>query len=262
MSSCMPHNKSHLPADVTAVILAGGMGLRLRPVVGDRPKVLAPVGGRPFLSHILDQLADAGFRNVTICVGYLADRVVEVFGASFRGLALRYSMETTPLGTGGAVLNALPLVDSEMVLVMNGDSYLDVGLDHYLRWHAAGQAAPSMVVTEVADTRRYGRVVLDADDHVVAFQEKSVREGSGFINAGIYLFSRRLLESMGPGAGNSLEKDLLPVLAGRRLRGFRCSGDFIDIGTPESFGRAEAFFQANRRRSRDGNSVTWEGGIT
>src|SRR5208337_4214013 len=120
-----------------AAVLAGGFGTRLRPVVADRPKVVATVRGRPFLSYLLDQVADAGIRDVVICSGYRGDAIPDTFDSKFRNMKLHYSRELQPLGTAGALHQAALLFDSELVLVMNGDSYCDVDLEKFEQWHRA-----------------------------------------------------------------------------------------------------------------------------
>ncbi|MDB5311902.1 MAG: nucleotidyl transferase domain protein [Gemmataceae bacterium] len=231
---------------VSAAILAGGLGTRLRSVVADRPKVLAPVGGRPFLTYLLDQLARTGVRETALLVGYAAGRVQSTFGADYAGMRLRYSVEPTPLGTGGAVRLALPLLREDIVLLMNGDSFCDVDLDAVLTFHR-GHGGASLVLAEVADASRYGRVLAGPDGRVVRFAEKGSGQEAGRINAGVYVFGRALIESIPPDRPVSLERDVLPGwVATGRVRGFP-GGRFIDIGTPESYAEAEAFFAAAGR---------------
>lgn len=222
-------------SDVVAAVLAGGLGTRLRPAVADRPKVLATVAGRPFLSHLLNQLAAGGIEDVVLLVGYGADQVRSTFGDRYNGLRLRYSTEPAPLGTGGAVVNARPHLDRDRVLLLNGDSYCDFDM-HQL---ATTDADLAMVLAAVADTARYGRVAV-ADGRVTGFSEKGVA-GPGPINAGVYLFRRTLLDGLPPGP-QSWERDILPAWVGRGLVRGVAGGRFIDIGTPGSYAEADAFF--------------------
>jgi len=235
------------PATATAVVLAGGLGTRLRSVVADRPKVLAPVRGRPFLAYLLDQVAAAGIREAVLCTGYLGEDVRTAFGDAHADLRLIYSQESSPLGTAGALRQALPLVpeSADTLLVLNGDSYCETDIRAFEAWHRARGAVASIALVEVADTRRYGRVQTDPDGRVVRFEEKGEAAGPGWINAGQYLLERRLVESVpaAPGGGAvSLEREVFPAWVGRGLCGHRSGGPFIDIGTPESYARAEAFF--------------------
>ncbi len=228
--------------DVTAAILAGGLGTRLRSAVADRPKVLADVGGRPFLCNLLDQLAAAGLGRVTLCTGYLGEQLQTAFGDTYKGLKLNYSQETTPLGTGGCLRLALPLFRSEAVLVMNGDSYCGADLGAFGNWHGERGAKASLVLARVEDTGRFGRVELSADEAVRGFTEKGSRRGPGWINAGIYLMNTSLIQQIPAGRAVSLEREIFPAWIGDGLFGYRSPGRFIDIGTPESYQEAERFF--------------------
>jgi histidinol-phosphate phosphatase family protein len=227
----------------TAAILAGGLGTRLRPVISDRPKVLAPVNGRPFLAYLLNQLLEAGVRRVVLCTGYLGEQVRQIFGDRYGALSLVYSQESEPLGTGGALRLALPLLDSDPVLVMNGDSYCQVDLNAFLRWHKERRATASLLLTWVSNTGRYGRVLVNEEGIVQSFKEKGGTRGAGFINAGIYLLSREVLQSIPAHTVVSLEHQVFPSWIGRGLYGYAGGSSFLDIGTPESYAAAQRFFQ-------------------
>jgi D-glycero-alpha-D-manno-heptose 1-phosphate guanylyltransferase len=233
-------------AHTPAAILAGGRGTRLRSVVADRPKVLAPVGGRPFVAYLLDQLAAAGLRDVLLLTGYRAEQVRETLGDGYAGLRLRYSVETTPLGTGGAVRQALAMVDGPRLLVLNGDSCCDLDLADFAAEHERRRAETSLALVHTADTARFGRVRLDDSGHITQFEEKQTAGDPGWINAGAYFLERNVIADI---SAASLERDVFPRLAAqRRLWGHCTAGELLDIGTPESYARAEAFF-ANRERS-------------
>lgn len=228
--------------DLTVAILAGGLGTRLRPVLSDRPKVLAPVGGRPFLAWWLDTLDAQGFRDVVLCTGHLAPQVEETFGRTHGNLRLRYSVEDTPLGTGGALHKAAPLLRSDPVLVLNGDSFCAADLPAFVARHWDSGAAASLVVTPVEDIARFGSVQLGPEGRVQEFREKTGRPGPGWINAGIYLFPRELFALLPAHVTISLERDVLPRWLPRGIHGFSSQGRFIDIGTPESLEAAADFF--------------------
>ena len=231
----------------TAAVLAGGLGTRLRPAVSARPKVLAPVCGRPFLAYLLDQVADAGLERAVLCTGYLAEQVRAEFGDRYRTLRVGYSVESSPLGTGGALRQALPLLDGDPVLVLNGDSYCAADLQRLV---AEPQAAPgsagTLVVTWMDDTSRYGSVDIDDRGVIRAFHEKAEGAGPGWINAGVYLLSRRLLASIPDAGVVSIERDVFPQWMSGELRACRVNAPFLDIGTPESYAQAEAFFAGGR----------------
>lgn len=231
-------------AEATAVILAGGLGTRLRPAVGDLPKALAPVHQRPYLTYLLDRLAAVSVREVVLLTGYQADRVYQALGETYRGLRLVYSPEPCPQGTAGALRRALPKLNSPAILLMNGDSWCEVDLGAFWDFQADKNSDLSLVVVEVPDASRYGKVRLAPDGRVVRFGEKEADHGAGCINAGISLLNRGLIEEIPTGRPVSLEHDMIPgwLSRGARVHGFRCAGPFIDIGTPASYAAAEAFF--------------------
>lgn len=235
------------PARIPVAILAGGLGTRLRPVVGDRPKVVADVAGRPFLAWLLDQIAAAGFRDAVLCVGWEADQVEAAIGPAHGPLRVRYSREPSPLGTGGAVRHALSLLDGDSAMVMNGDSACDADLAAAWAWHRALRSEATLVLAEVPDTDRYGRVEVDPAGAVCRFVEKQEGSGPGWINAGIYLLARERIEELPDRAPLSLERDVFPGWVGRGLHGYRARGGFLDIGTPQSYARALAFFRPGDR---------------
>ena len=226
---------------MTAAVLAGGLGTRLRTVLSDRPKVLAPVAGRHFLAYLLDQLADAGFTEVVLCTGYLGEQVKGAFGAHWRKLHLRYSQEPQPMGTAGALRHALELLSSDDVLVLNGDSYCDVDLGSLIDFHVSSGAGSTLTLTEVPDITRYGAVDCDYDGAIRGFREKG-SAGPGLMNAGVYVLSHRMIESVPAGLPVSLERDCFPHWVGKGLRGYRGGKRFLDIGIPESFQEAQVFF--------------------
>lgn len=229
-------------SDTTAIILAGGLGTRLRAVVHDRPKVLAEIRGRPFLAYLLKSLVVAGVRHAVLCTGYLGEQLKSTFAHAYQGMRLVYSHELSPLGTGGAVRAAISHVASDPVLVMNGDSYCETDFSALWNWHNSRAAEATLVATHVPDTARYGRVFLDDQGVVTAFQEKGRNSGPGWINAGVYLIGRRLLSTIPADRAISLERDIFPTWIGQGLYGYAGQGRFLDIGTPETYAAAEEFF--------------------
>jgi NDP-sugar pyrophosphorylase family protein len=228
---------------MTVAILAGGLGSRLQGVVPDRPKVLAEVGGRPFLCYLLDELGRQGVVEVLLLTGHRASQIRDALGESYQGMRLHSSREDEPLGTAGAVRLALPLVRTEQLLLLNGDSFCEVDVTALRQGHEERAAEASLVLWRAPDTGRFGRVQIGRDGRIVRFTEKGVRVGPGWINAGVYLLQRHLIGELPAGRALSLERDVLPGwVAARRVRGQRTSGRFLDIGTPESFAAAEGFF--------------------
>lgn len=228
--------------DVTAIILAGGMGTRLRAVVADRPKVLATVAGRPFLTYLLDQVERAGVRRVVLSTGHMAEQFADVIGCKHNGLTIEYAQEESPLGTGGAIKFAGRLVNSDHALVMNGDSYFDADLKSYIDWHIAGDHDVSLLLVKVPDASRYGTVqLMPGSLEVAAFLEKQALSEPGKINAGIYVIKREMLAFI-PDGKCSIERDVFPQwLATHNVRGWVTDGEFIDIGIPTDYERSHDF---------------------
>jgi len=233
---------------VVAVLLVGGLGTRLRSVVSDRPKVLAPVRGKPFLCYLLDTLHQNDLTEVILCTGYLGEQVQATLGKRYKGLRLHYSQESHPLGTAGALRLAAPLVKSETVLIMNGDSYYQTDMNRLFSAHKERDAEATILLTTVSNPSRYGRVVLDQEDRIVQFGEKEdneavkQRDGSHWISSGIYLFSAKMLGDVVSSKAKSLEHEVFPFWIGKGLYGCRGQGRFLDVGTPESYDLAENFF--------------------
>jgi len=241
----------------TAVVLAGGLGTRLRSVVGDRPKALAPVGDEPFLGLLLDQLAAAGCRRIVLCTGHLGEQIEREFGREHGGVPLVYSRERTPLGTGGALRLCLPLLADDAVLVTNGDSYADADLRGFVA-RARLRAGASLLAVEVADTVRYGRLDLrranDGSLQVVACREKGV-SGRGPIHAGLVWLPVGHLAALPSERPVSFETEVLPTLLAEGLAAELVDATFLDIGVPADFAAAPAFFAAcaaRRARPRKG----------
>ncbi|MGD1805099.1 nucleotidyltransferase family protein [Dapis sp. BLCC M126] len=234
----------HKLTNVTAAILGGGLGTRLRSVVADRPKVIAEVGNKPFLAYLLEQLANVGVKKVVICTGYLGEQIKTTFGDSYGNLELIYSQEQSQLGTAGALRLALPLLASDSVLVLNGDSYCDTNLNDFCSWHLTKGAEATLLLTQVSDTKRYGRVQVDEEGQLLSFAEKVESSGPGWINAGVYLFKRNMLLTIPENRPVSLEKELFPNWLGRSFYGYCTpSARFLDIGTPESYSAAVDFLK-------------------
>jgi D-glycero-alpha-D-manno-heptose 1-phosphate guanylyltransferase len=219
----------------------------LLPVVSDRPKALAEIHGRPFLQYLLDRLSNAGSSRVVLCTGHLGEQIEKAFGKRYRKLQISYSRETRPLGTGGALRLALPYLLSDPVLVMNGDSFCATDLSSFWDWHCRHGSQATMLLVEVPNTKRYGSVKINADGAVTEFVEKK-HDGPGLINAGVYLLSRQVIDSISEGTVVSLEHDIFPALMSHGLYGYQERGRFLDIGTPEDFAAAEEFFAAINER--------------
>lgn len=229
-----------------AAILVGGLGTRLRTVLADKPKALALVAGKPILGHILDALARMGVKKGVLCTGYLGDQVQDAFGSSYEGMSLVYSREEAPLGTAGALARAADSFQADRLLVLNGDSFTPFSAQTLAESHEARQAVATILLARVDDASRYGAVDIDDEGAVIQWNEKgeSSSVGPACINAGVYLMNTQLVGSLQRSNVNSLEKELFPSLIGKGLFAIRNSGPFIDIGTPESLAKADAFFRS------------------
>lgn len=234
------NNEMSNSLNLPAVLLVGGMGTRLRSVVSSAPKPLAMVGSRSFLELLILQLRSQGVTRIVMCTGYLADQIETQFGnGGDWGIAIEYSRESSPLGTGGAVKLAEQHVkDASDFLVMNGDSFLEIDLGQLLRFHHGHGGLVSMAVVGVPNAGRYGTVQLEADGRVTGFAEKAGREEAGLINAGVYVFKQAVLQYV-PERASSLERDVFPKLLSKSVYALVQHGMFIDIGTPEEYGRAQ-----------------------
>jgi D-glycero-alpha-D-manno-heptose 1-phosphate guanylyltransferase len=220
-----------------SIILAGGFGTRLLPVVPDVPKAMAPIADRPFLSILLQSLAQKGIHRAVLALGFRAQDVRGYFGGSFAGMELAYTVEHQALGTGGAVRLAMTECTQDHVFVFNGDTYLDLEMD-LLEDHWQRRRRSILIGRNVADTARFGRLATK-DGLVTGFHEKGLT-GPGMINSGGYVFNRGQLDHFLPHIPFSLERDYLAkhVLTDP-MDLFVTSGLFIDIGVPEDYARAQ-----------------------
>ncbi len=226
-----------------AIILAGGLGTRLRGVVSDVPKCMAPVCGRPFLSYLLEYLEKYGVDRVILALGYMHEIVEQWVEHSGLNLEFVYSMETEPLGTGGAICKALEYAKGDEVLILNGDTFFDVDIDAFFRLHRLHGAILSMALKPMRNFERYGTVEINESGGVEAFREKKFCE-RGVINGGVYVIQKDNSIFDGLPARFSFEKEILEKLAGNgRLFGFVNEGYFIDIGIPEDYARAGRDFE-------------------
>ncbi len=222
------------------------MGTRLRSRVSDRPKVLAPLRGEPFLALLLDRLARAGVTDVVLSAGYLGEMIEAFAGDGSRwGLRLRVAREPEPLGTGGGLRFAADAGElAGPLLVLNGDTFFSGDLRALVRAHAEAKAAISLAVVRVEEAGRYGSVErVPETGEVLAFGEKDPqRTGAAWINAGVYVVDRTPLTGIPPDKGVSLERDVFPAWIGRGLFGFAFpDAAFLDMGTPEDYDRAAAW---------------------
>jgi NDP-sugar pyrophosphorylase family protein len=231
-------------ADLPKVlVLAGGLGTRLRPLTETTPKVLVPALGRPFLEHVIEDLARQGLKRFVLSVGFLADQVEAWFGDGARlGCVVEYAREASPLGTGGAMRHALPLL-GETFVVVNGDTLLELDVATLLAHHHAQCLPVTLAAAWVPDRGRYGALVVE-DGRVARFEEKREDAGAGLINGGIYVVDAAVLhDERLPRGPFSFERELLPQLAGR-IAAFETHGYFVDMGTHEALASLDASLAA------------------
>lgn len=235
-------------ASCPALILAGGLGARLRPVYNRGPKCLAPVGGRPFLEYLLRWIQSAGVQDLILCVGHKRAQIRNWLRDGSRwGLSVRYCVERELRGTAGALRLAARMTEAPDCLALNGDSMLEVNLQEMWRFHRSQQALATIALARVRDTARYGGVRVVGDGRIAAFREKgggaagtpSRHQRYQLINGGVYLLQRRFFDLIPAGRAVSIEKEIFPALAGRKLYGFVTKGFFIDIGVPADYARAQ-----------------------
>ena len=223
-----------------AILLCGGMGTRLRSVVADRPKPMADICGKPFLQYLLEMLRDKGITEVIFALGYMGEMIEEYFqDGSVFGLKIAYSYEEEPLGTGGAIRNALPKILEEEVLVLNADTYFPMDYQGLYRFHQENDGDFSLATRAVPDISRYGAVRRDAAGRILAWNEKLEDGGqplAGEINGGIYVMKKSLIAEI-PEGKQSLEQDCVPkwLSEGKRIFGLPFEGYFMDIGIPKDY---------------------------
>ncbi len=214
-----------------AVILAGGLGTRLRPLISDRPKALEVVAGKPFILYQLEWLRRNLVQSVILNVGYKGEQIVDYLGDGSRlGLKIAYSWETTPLGTGGALAEACSLLPAEF-LVLNGDTYTTLPLKPLWEAHRRYGALATLAVAPAQDSSAVGGIEMGPDGRILSFREKE--PGAGLVSMGIYAVSQKLVQFIPQKRPCSLERDVFPNLPG--LYGYLSPVSFIDIGTPAGY---------------------------
>jgi len=227
--------------DIPAILLVGGVGTRLQPILPSTPKPLARLGNMPFLELLVLQLRSQGVRRMVMCTGHLAEQIEKEFGDGHKwNVAIEYSKESRPLGTAGAVKFAeRHLQQDPDFLVMNGDSFLELDFRQFIRFHREHGGLISVAVRGVPDAARYGTVQMGTNHRVVGFIEKTGDQAPGIVNGGVYLFNRAVLDHIPQGPA-SFEKDVFPRILELGVYALEQHGMFIDIGTPEDYARAQA----------------------
>ena len=225
-----------------AILLCGGLGTRLRSVVSDRPKPMADIAGKPFLHYLVKMLSESGVKHLIFALGYMGEQIEAYFqsGEDY-GLSISYSYEDSPLGTGGAIRNALSNVSGENVLVLNADTYFHTDYESLLREQLKNKAAMTIASRKIEDISRYGAILKDESGRILRWNEKMSSDQvetprPGEINGGIYVMQKSLIEKI-PEGKQSLENDCIPVWLedGLYLQAVPSDGYFMDIGIPEDY---------------------------
>ena len=247
---------------ISAIILAGGLGTRLRTVVSEVPKPLAPISSRPFLEYLMDYWIDQGVGHIILAVGYRADQIIRHFGYTYRSIPIEYSVEIEPLGTGGGLLlaaNKLPHGQSHFLL-LNGDTYFEVNLSDLIQTSASSKADWVFSLLESDDKERYTSIKLGEANRIISLENRSKDfQFSGYVNGGVYWVSRTALDPFMIEVNKyaSLENEIFPMAlkSKQKMIGLVVQGRFIDIGVPEDYKRAnDNFFKnANSNTTRELN---------
>ena len=250
-----------------AILLCGGLGTRLRSVVSDRPKPMADIAGKPFLHYFVRMLSEKGVERFIFALGYMGEQIEAYFqdGREY-GISIVYSYEESPLGTGGAIRNALPKMREEDVLVLNADTYFDTDYRSLFQEQSGKRADMTIASREIEDVSRYGAIVKDTDGRILRWNEKQSGSGEtmpdsaetlarsgetapkrGEINGGIYVMKRSLIEKI-PAGKQSLENDCIPVWLSHsvKIHALPSDGYFMDIGVPEDYRRFQEDVQSGK----------------
>lgn len=221
-----------------AIILAGGLGTRLRSVIGDLPKPMAPIGDKPFLWYLLSSLDKYDVKRVILAVGYKYQGIQEFFGVRFGHLDIDYSVEEEPLGTGGGIRWAFNKVTGPQVLILNGDTFFHIDYSRLAEFHLSLKSDLTIALKPMLNFNRYGNV-LTQKSRVVGFEEKNDME-SGNINGGVYMANPDLFAGLDLGERFSFEKDFLERYVHQlNFHAYMTEGYFIDIGIPEDYRKAQ-----------------------
>jgi len=222
-----------------AIILAGGFGTRLQPIVADLPKSMALINGRPFLEYLLDYAILQGIGKVVLSVGYKRDLIINHFGDQYKSVDIDYAIEEEPLGTGGGIRLAFWKVTGKRAIILNGDSIFRVDYRDMVSHHLKTRADATLALRKMDNTGRYGRVVIGRNNRIVGFIEKGEKTGPGFINGGVYVIEKDFLMEPGFRGRFSIENECFGLLFKEsKFFGYPSEGYFLDIGIPDDYKKA------------------------
>jgi len=228
----------------SAILLVGGMGTRLMPITSKTPKPMLLVAGVPFTEHQIRKAAQAGISEIVLATSYKAELFEPYFGNGEKfGIKIKYAVEKTALGTGGGIRNAAALLDDcDQVVIFNGDVLSSHDLPAQIQFHINNKADVTLYLTKVTDARAYGCVELSADNQVKSFLEKMENPVSNLINAGCYIFNRKIIDQIPANKVVSVERDTFPsfLSSGVKVYGYLDNSYWLDIGNPEALVKASA----------------------
>ncbi len=233
--------------NIDVLILCGGLGKRLRSVVGETQKVMASVDDRPFLDLLLQYLANQGFRRIILLTGYQGEIVAQHYQQNPWGLTIEFSKEKKPLGTGGAIKNAKTFVQSSPFFALNGDCFCAMDYEKFLKFHLKKKALATLSVSKIRNKKDFGSIVLNGHGEIQGFLEKTSQNVSPVVNTGIYCFEKEIFRWMPKKNKFSIETEFFPALVGKKFFGFPSRASFLDIGTPERYQMANKILKKKGR---------------
>lgn len=226
-----------------AIVLAGGLGTRLREVINDTPKPMAPICGKPFLTYLFEYLLKQNIKHIILSVGYKSEVIKDFFGNQYKNIKISYAVEKEPLGTGGAIKNSLKETKQNEVFVLNGDVFFEINFKDLYDFHKTKKSNLTIALKKMDQSERYGIVEIDENNKIISFLEKEKRNNV-LINGGIYLINKDFFLSLAPDEKFSVEKDFFEKYYKEYdFFGFPFDGYFIDIGIPEDYERANQEFK-------------------
>ncbi len=227
-----------------AIILAGGFGTRLREVLENTTKPMAPINGKPFLEYQLNYLKNFGINRVVMAVGYLSEQIVEHFQDSFNGIEIVYTHEDSPLGTGGGIQYAFSKINGNEAIVVNGDTLFDIDLVNFYSFHKSKRSYFSLALRQLDDVGRFGSVIIDKENRITEFAEKGQFQGEGLINGGVYIIDSNFFKKLDLPEKFSLENDVFEKYYKDGLFFGEIFTDyFLDIGVPSDYEKAQNDFK-------------------
>ncbi len=222
-----------------AIILAGGLGTRLKEVISDIPKPMAPINNTPFIEYLFNYLLEQNITHVVLAVGHKHEVIKKHFGNKYKTLNITYAIEHEPLGTGGGIANALSQVKNNSCFLLNGDTFFNVELTKLYEQHKASKANLTLSLKPMRNFNRYGTVKFNTNGHVILFNEKKPVK-KGYINGGVYVITKHLFKSFAIGEKFSFEQNIMEKGVNQfNMQAYISNGYFIDIGIPEDYKRAQ-----------------------